>query len=277
MHLSCVEKFGNKIIRGVRRRLIPCKCSWHKLLAWAFLAPYYSNSSWWCCGGRVAEDCLCVLAIEMISGLLIGTLLLLVCKSAEGYVYLRSSALRSVRTQKSNTAFRASNTFAMKSGNMLLPKIDIVTQLTPKSNELNQMIFREWERHLFDTAENIKRNRKQDELIKVYTHLVSTMLHRKLTPLEVTSFEVIGHAVIESLVALQPSGSPITALVDSIAVVHIDCIDYMTKRNELKPLAKRANLPQTLSFIKGLDEGTTAGGGGTTDAPANVKEDANKE
>ena len=82
-----------------------------------------------------------------------------------------------------------------------------------------------WESILDELTQEIKSIKDPKALLSFYEYILQKVAPTLLDPLQISTFEVISNAVIDTLISLFPRNTPITALIDEITDLHLEFIE----------------------------------------------------
>ena len=82
-----------------------------------------------------------------------------------------------------------------------------------------------WESILDELTQEIKSIKEPKALLSFYEYILQKVAPTLLDPLQISTFEVISNAVIDTLISLFPRNTPITALIDEITDLHLEFIE----------------------------------------------------
>ena len=85
--------------------------------------------------------------------------------------------------------------------------------------------FSSWESILDEITEEIKSIKEPKALLSFYESILQRVAPTLLDPLQISTFEVIANAIIDTLISLFPRNTPITALIDEITDLHLEFIE----------------------------------------------------
>ena len=82
-----------------------------------------------------------------------------------------------------------------------------------------------WETILDEVTQEIKSIKEPKALLSFYESILQKVAPILLDPLQISTFEVIANAIIDTLISLFPRNTPITALIDEITDLHLEFIE----------------------------------------------------
>ena len=82
-----------------------------------------------------------------------------------------------------------------------------------------------WETILDEVTQEIKSIKEPKALLNFYESILQKVAPILLDPLQISTFEVIANAIIDTLISLFPRNTPITALIDEITDLHLEFIE----------------------------------------------------
>jgi hypothetical protein len=94
-----------------------------------------------------------------------------------------------------------------------------------RKGPVTMLRLQEWEDKLDALVADVRRTNRRDVLGAVYKHLLQTCAPQELDILQISAFDRISSAVVDSLIRLQPPDAAITAVVDELTDTHLDYIE----------------------------------------------------
>jgi hypothetical protein len=82
-----------------------------------------------------------------------------------------------------------------------------------------------WETNLNSLTSEIRQLRDKKMILAIYSTVLSIAAPKELDLLQFATFELISHAVVDSLLKLQVKGAAVTGLIDDITDVHLSYIE----------------------------------------------------
>lgn len=92
-------------------------------------------------------------------------------------------------------------------------------------SEISKENVLQWEKKLREIATEIKMLKNQKILLSTYSSILKRAAPIELDPLQLTTFQIISQAVVDALLVIFPSNTPVTDLIDQLTDVHLNFID----------------------------------------------------
>ena len=97
------------------------------------------------------------------------------------------------------------------------------------ANDLSLTSVDEWLSAMDLSAGSYRSLRDRDALLSEYLSLLSRASVMDLDPLMMATFDILSGSIMDALVKMEPSGNPITQLVDSVTDVHLEYVEDFCK------------------------------------------------
>lgn len=96
---------------------------------------------------------------------------------------------------------------------------------TSKSNVLTKEVLSAWDQDVKKIAVEIRSSTSKQIALTAYKQLLFICAQMSLNPLQLSTFDIISHAVIDNLLQLFPKNAPVTELVDDLTDIHLEFIE----------------------------------------------------
>jgi len=136
---------------------------------------------------------------------------------------LSDTQLRSTSSSKSSDD--ASMQLDSKSLNLASYSADVFDYVTTSSRKITKESLFDWEAQLDELTNDIRKLQDTKALLHIYETILRKSAPIILDPLQITTFELIAGAVIDTLISLFPRNTPITALIDEITELHLEFVE----------------------------------------------------
>lgn len=109
---------------------------------------------------------------------------------------------------------------------------DILVHSTPEGTSLLTSDLDKWGSLTKEYADKVRGFLTKTETLEAYNNMLSTLATNVLDPLQITSFEIVTNAVVDSLIQSFPKDTPVTSLIEELTDLHHSIIADIFERKE---------------------------------------------
>jgi hypothetical protein len=138
-----------------------------------------------------------------------------------------STRLHGDRPSSNGREFGADSTIqlSVKSSGLVSACDELFDTISIPKKEISKEALYNWEQQLDQLASELRKIKDSKALLNIYESILRKSSIVVLDPLQITTFEVIANAVMDTLIGLFPKNTPITALIDEITDLHLNFIE----------------------------------------------------